>query len=82
MDEDSLTIIFIYDLLDIITMNNTIDLGVAIIQRWHNETIKRNDITIDEDNDENSFDWHPILYTLLAILLGVLIILTSYKCYK
>ena len=63
-------------------MNNAIDLGVAIIQRWNNETINNERITNDENDDESSFNWHPVLYSLLVILFVVLIILISHRCYK
>ena len=63
-------------------MNNTIDLGVAVIHSWKNETSNKKPIINDENEDESSFDWHPILYTLLAIIFFALAMLITHMCYK
>ena len=78
-NQSSLVSMFIYELLEIITMNNGIDLEVTIIKTW--TTAENATVTDDDDNDQSSYDWHYLLYSFLAILLlsVVIIILLFYN---
>ena len=79
-NQSSLVSMFIYELLEIITMNNGIDLEVAIIKTW--TTAENATVTDDDDNDQSSYDWHYLLYSFLAILSVVIIVLLFYNSYR
>ena len=78
-NQSSLISMFIYELLEIITMNNGIDLEVAIIKTW--TTAENATVTDDDDNDQSSYEWHYLLYSFSAILLlsVVIIVLLFYN---
>ena len=79
-NQSSLVSMFIYELLEIITMNNGIDLEVAIIKTW--TTAENATVTDDDDNDQSSYDWHYLLYLFSAILSVVIIVLLFYNSYR
>ena len=61
-------------------MNNRIDLGIAIIRTW---TITEETTDDSDDSDKNASNWHPLVYSLLAILFTLLIIsFIFYSCYR
>ena len=66
---------FIYELLDLIVINNEIDLGIAVIRTW---TVREENT--NDDSDKNASDWHPLLYSLLAMLFALCILFISYNC--
>ena len=81
-NQSSLVSMFIYELLEIITMNSRIDLEVAIIKTWttaENATVTDDD---DDDNDQSSYEWHYLLYSFSAILSVVIIVLLFYNSYR
>ena len=79
-NQSSLVAMFIYELLEIITMNNGIDLEVAIIRTW--TTTQSATVTDDNDDIEYSSDWHLVLYTILAVLSVVIVVFIFYNCYR
>ena len=79
-NQSSLVSMFIYELLEIITMNNGIDLEVAIIKTW--TTAENATVTDDDDNYQSSYDWHYLLYSFSAILSVVIIVLLFYNSYR
>ena len=86
-NQSSLVSMFIYELLEIITMNNGIDLKVAIIKTWttaENTTVASADDDDDDDNSntEYSYDWHCVLYSILAALSVVIAVLILYNCHR
>ena len=60
-------------------MNNGIDLGIAIIRTW---TITEETTDDSDDSDKNASDWHPLVYSLLAILFTLFISFIFYSCYR
>ena len=66
--------------LENITMDNGIDLEVAIIRTW--TTAENTTVTDDDDNDQSSYDLHYLLYSFLAILSVVIIVLLFYNSYR
>ena len=83
-NQSSLVSMFIYELLEIITMNNWIDLKVAIIKTWtavQNTTVGSADDD-DDSNTEYSYDWHCVLYSILAALSVVIAVLILYNCHR
>ena len=79
-NHSSLVSMFIYELLEIITMDNGIDLEVAIIKTW--TTAENATVTDDDDNDQYSYDWHYLLYSFSAILSIVIMVLLFYNSYR
>ena len=79
-NQSSLVSMFIYELLEIITMNNGIDLEVVIIKTW--TTAENATVTDDDDNDQSSYDWHYLLYSFSAILSIVTMVLLFYNSYR
>ena len=79
-NQSSLVSMFIYELLEIITMDNGIDLEIAIIKTW--TTAENATVTDDDDNDQSSYDWHYLLYSFSAILSVVIIVLLFYNSYR
>ena len=79
-NQSSLVSMFIYELLEIITMNNGIDLEVAIIKTW--TTAENATVTDDDDDNQSSYDWHYLLYSFLAILSVVIMVLLFYNSYR
>ena len=79
-NQSSLVSMFIYELLEIVTMNNGIDLEVAIIKTW--TTGEDAAVTDNDDDDQSSYDWHYLLYSFSAILSVVIIVLLFYNSYR
>ena len=79
-NQSSLVSMFIYELLEIITMNNGIDLKVAIIKTW--TTAENATVTDDDSNTEYSYDWHYVLYSILAVFSVVIVVFIFYNCYR
>ena len=65
LDQSLLISTFVYELLKIATMNNGIDLGVAVIRMWPVKV----DNSPTDDSDDVSFNWHHILRSLYALVI-------------
>ena len=82
-NQSSLVAMFIYELLEIITMNNGIDLEVAIIRTWttaQNATVASTDD--DNSNTKYSYDWHCVLYSILAVFSVVIAVFIIYNFHR
>ena len=78
-DQDFLISAFIYELLEIILMNNGIDLEIARLQTWTSEDDTQSGV---DNDDEKSYDWHPLLYAFFAIFFVVIVLFISYNGYR
>ena len=78
-DQDFPISAFIYELLEIILMNNGIDLEIARLQAWTSGEDTQSGV---DNDDEKSCNWHPLLYAFLAIFFVVIVLFISYNGYR
>ena len=75
-DQNSTLSIFLYELLNVLIMNDGINLDIAIIRTW---TVME-EYTDNSSNKNASSDWH--LYLLLTIIFILLVYFISYSYYR